>query len=294
MKFLISGGTGFIGSALCDHLSEQGHQIVVKTRKPESIAGNMIGIDDLNQLATDTRFDVVINLTGEPIANKRWTKKQKQKIVDSRINTTKELIEFLKNIQNKPALFISGSAIGYYGLGIGEVSNEKCSGDKSFSSQLCRQWEGTALQAESLGIRTCLLRTGIVLGHNGGVLNKMLFPFKMGLGGRMGTGEQWMSWIHIDDMIRIIDYCIEHDDIKGPINCTAPCPVTNQVFTKELAKCLGKPAFLPIPAIAIKLLMGEMGNELLLNGNKVLPAKLEQLGFKFKFERLENAFSALL
>ncbi len=294
MNLLITGGTGFIGTALCSHLSDQ-HDITLKTRYPESISGNIKGISSLSQLAPTKVFDVVINLAGEPIANKRWSKNQKRKIIDSRINGTEELVNFFKNSKEKPSLLISGSAIGYYGVGsTNETIDEDNSGDKSFSSSLCTTWENTAMQAESLGIRTCTLRTGIVLGKNGGALKKMLLPFKLGLGGRIGTGNQWMSWIHIDDLIGIINYCIEHKDLHGPINGTAPNPTSNAEFTKILSKTLKRPAFFHLPSPIIKFLAGEMGEELLLAGKKVVPSKILAAGYNFKYAYLEEALSNIL
>ncbi|GAB1267772.1 TIGR01777 family oxidoreductase [Aurantivibrio infirmus] len=294
MNLLITGGTGFIGTALCSHLSDQ-HDITLKTRYPESISGNIKGISSLSQLAPTKVFDVVINLAGEPIANKRWSKNQKRKIIDSRINGTEELVNFFKNSKEKPSLLISGSAIGYYGVGsTNETIDEDNSGDKSFSSSLCTKWENTAMQAESLGIRTCTLRTGIVLGKNGGALKRMLLPFKLGLGGRIGTRDQWMSWIHIDDLIGIINYCIEHKDLHGPINGTAPNPTSNAEFTKILSKTLKRPAFFHLPSPIIKFLAGEMGEELLLAGKKVVPSKILAAGYNFKYAYLEEALSNIL
>ncbi len=295
MNFLISGGTGFIGTALCTYLSENGHNIVVKTRRPESVKRDITGISDLSQLNAKEKFDVVINLTGEPIANKRWSKRQKQRILQSRLEATQELVEFLHDSKNKPAVFISGSAIGFYGIGLtDEIIGETSPGDDSFASRLCTQWEQCALQAESSGIRTCLLRTGIVLGKNGGALEKMLTPFRFGLGGKIGAGKQWMPWIHIEDLIGIIIYAVENESLEGPINCTAPYPVTNAVFTKDLGTSLRRPTVFTIPAIMIKILMGEMGKELLLSGKKVLPLKAEKAGFKFKYERIDTALSDVL
>jgi uncharacterized protein (TIGR01777 family) len=305
MNFLISGGTGFIGSALCAHLLKKNHTIVIKTRHPEKVDGSMRGVNRLSDLAPEERFDVVINLTGEPIADKRWSTNQKKKILDSRLDTTEEIITFLKHTKHKPALFISGSAIGFYGVDSSEGSENdaiaedvtlggKNLGDDSFSSRLCKQWEASALQAESLGIRTCLLRTGIVLGSGGGALAKMTLPFKLGLGGKIGSGKQWMPWIHLDDLIGIIDYCIDQETITGPINGTAPNPVTNAEFTIALGRAVKRPTIVPMPAVVVKLLMGEMGEELLLAGKKVLPMKAQQAGFQFKFEHLEGALADIL
>ena len=289
MNILITGGTGFIGSTLCSRLVENQHHLVVVSRHPERIKPPVQGIDSLANL--DMVFDAVINLAGEPIVNKRWTDQQKQRILNSRLDTTQALIDYFARIETKPHVFISGSAIGYYGTGrTNDPIDETGAGDDSFSSQICRQWEAIALKAEPLGIRTCLLRTGVVLG-NGGALAKMLLPFKLGAGGRMGSGTQWMSWIHIRDLIGIILYCIEHDGIQGPVNGTAPSPVTNQVFTKALGRVLNRPTIFPMPAAAIKLLMGQMGEELLLAGKKILPRKIQDAGYEFLFEDLEEALA---
>ena len=295
MNILITGGTGFIGSSLCSRLLEKKHQIVVLTRHPETIKKNIQGITDLEQIEDRAGFDVVINLAGEPIADNRWSEKQKQRIVDSRLNTTKKLIEYFKTTENKPKLFISGSAIGYYGIAESNDSlDEEALGDESFASHLCQQWEAVALEAKTLGIRTCLLRTGIVLGKGGGALKKMLLPFKLGVGGKIGKGSQWMSWIHKEDLIGVILYCIEHEQLSGAVNGTAPNPVTNTNFTKTLGKVLKRPTFLPMPAVMVKLLMGQMGEELLLAGKKILPVKITKEGYIFKHAQLEEALLSVV
>jgi uncharacterized protein (TIGR01777 family) len=295
MNLLITGGTGFIGSALCARLLEEKHHIVVLSRYPEAIKLPIKAVTDLEQLTDDDIFDVVINLAGEPIANKRWSDQQKQHIFSSRIDTTETLIAYFKKSKNKPKLLINGSAIGYYGIGrTNDAIDEKAGGDDSFSSQLCQKWEATALAAEALGIRTCLLRTGIVIGKNGGALNKMLLPFKMGLGGRIGHGKQWMPWIHLDDLVGIILYCINHDNLKGAINGTSPNPVINQVFTKTLGTALKRPTIFPMPKMVVQLLMGQMGEELLLAGKRVLPRKILDAGYNFQYKKLENALKDVI
>ncbi len=295
MNILITGGTGFIGSTLCSHLLEENNKIVVLSRHPEKIKPPIKAISDLNDLKDSDIFDVVVNLSGEPIANKRWSDKQKNKIISSRIDITKKLIFYFEKLESKPKLFISGSAIGYYGIDkTDNVIEEKEKGDNSFSSELCQKWEAVALEAEKLGIRTCLLRTGVVLGKNGGALSKMLLPFKLCLGGKIGHGKQWMSWIHIDDLVGIILYCINHDNLKGAVNGTSPNPVTNQVFTKTLGVILKRPTIFPMPAIVVKLLMGEMGEELLLAGKKIIPKKALGAGYTFKYKTLEEALINIL
>ena len=290
MNIIITGGTGFIGTVLCLRLLERKYNIVILTRHPETIEGDIKGISDLEQIKGQMSFDVVINLAGEPIANKRWSRAQQQRIFDSRLETTKKLINYFKSSDKKPKLLISGSAIGYYGTAeSNDGFDEDALGDESFSSQLCQQWEAVAFQAQELGIRTCTLRTGIVLGKGGGALKKMLLPFKLGLGGKIGKGSQWMSWIHMDDLIGIILFSIDHDDVDGAVNGTAPNPVTNAHFTKTLGQVLKRPTVLPMPALVVKLLMGQMGEELLLAGKKVLPVKIINKGYTFKYEQLQEA-----
>lgn len=295
MNILITGGTGFIGSALSQNLVEQGHDVIIKTRARALVKQPLNSIEDLNQIASDEVIDIIINLAGEPIANKRWSTKQKAKIITSRIGNTEQVIDLLKRLENKPELLISGSAIGVYGVAAGdEVVDESFAGDESFSSELCRQWENAASQANTLGVRTCLLRTGIVLGKGGGALAKMLPAFKFFLGGRIGSGQQWMPWIHIADMVGIINYCMVNKALSGAINCTSPTPVKNDEFSLQLAKSLNRPCKFHMPPIAIKLLMGQMGEELLLSGRNIQPIKLLDSDFAFQFTQLDDAFKQII
>jgi uncharacterized protein (TIGR01777 family) len=236
----------------------------------------------------------VINLAGFGIADKHWSDEIKQKITGSRIQTTSALIEYFNRSKTKPTTFISGSAIGVYGLRDDQKLDETAGGDDSFSSQLCQQWEAEAKQAEGLGIRTCYLRTGVVLGKNGGALSKMLPPFKFGLGGPMGSGTQWMSWIHRDDLVGIILHLLDDQAIQGAVNGTAPTPVTNKEFSSTLGKVLKRPAFLPLPAFVVKLMMGEMGEELLLSGQRVVPSKALATQYSFKYPYVESALREIL
>ncbi len=294
MKILISGGTGFIGSELCAKLFEE-HEIIVLSRSPNKISLPVHGIASLDAIANTEKIDIAINLAGEPIADKRWTVKQKNKISSSRLETTTAFIKLFQRLDNKPSAFISGSAIGYYGISKSDDAiTERAKGDDSFSSVLCQEWESVALQAKKMGIRTCLLRTGIVLGSSGGALAKMLPPFKLGLGGKIGSGEQWMPWIHIHDMVRIIQYCISNPKLEGPINCTAPDPVTNRFFSQSLAAQLKRPCFFSMPSVVVKTLMGELGEELLLSGKRVVPQKLLDSNFNFSHGDLKLALAQCL
>jgi uncharacterized protein (TIGR01777 family) len=294
MNILMTGGTGMIGAPLCDKLTAEGHELVVLTRRSLASNGAVRYISDLGELNLDEGFDAVINFAGEPIADKPWSDKRKKLIYDSRLGITAQLVDHIAAMDEKPAVFISGSAVGFYGAGVSDDTvTESASGTESFSYELCRDWEQEALRAEALGPRTCLLRTGIVMG-DGGALGKMLLPFKLGLGGKIGSGEQWMPWIHILDMINIISFILNNDSMSGPVNCTAPKPVRNAEFSKQLGGALGRPTFLPMPAFAVRLLMGEMGEELLLGGKRVVPAKLLDAGFEFEFDEVSSALKSVV
>lgn len=298
---LVTGGSGFIGRNLCERLAStveqhSAHQLIVLSRNPAKAAKVLpqsvqviSGLSQLNQ-----PIDILINLAGEPIADRRWSDKRKATITESRIQTTQALYEFFKAADNPPSIIISGSAIGYYGGGLADNQpvTEEGAVEPNFSSQLCADWENTAQQFEQLGARVCYLRTGIVLGEQG-ALSKLLPAFKLGLGGPIATGQQWMPWVHIEDMVEIIIYAIQND-ITGPINCTAPQPVTNREFAKTLGKVLKRPAIAPMPAAIVKLLFGQMGDELMIQGQSVIPQKLQQQGFQFKYSDLHSALNQLL
>lgn len=301
-RLLITGGSGFIGSYLVPVLLDQGYEVTVLTRDPDKTAKHFnhqvttadYDMAQLDLLNNAQGFDVVINLAGQGITDKRWTPNVKKQLRDSRLLTTRKLIGYFQHARKKPALFISGSAVGYYGLQRDQMLDEQATGDNSFASMLCANWELEAQQADVLGIRTCYLRTGIVLGKNGGALTKMLPAFKMCLGGPMGSGEQWMSWIHIDDLTGIIVTIINDAEIKGAVNATAPTPLTNKVFCSTLGRVLKRPAFIPIPAFILKLLLGEMAVELLLSGQRVIPNKILDAGYKFQFAKLDDALRDLV
>ena len=293
---LMTGGSGFIGRHFCREADKLGWSMIVLSRNVKS-AKDLLPkstelISSLDEISSDRKIDTVINLAGEPLAEKRWTESRKKLFHSSRSGLTDRLYKFFSHRKSAPDLLISGSAIGYYGPG-SEPMDESSSGKSGFSHSLCANWESSALQFEKLGTRVCLVRTGIVLGENG-ALAKMLPPFKWGLGGPIGDGLQFMSWIHIHDMVELLKYCVSNTDLKGAVNATAPSPVTNREFTQILATVIRRPAFLPMPAFMVKLLFGEMGLELLLQGQQVIPKKVIDQGFEFKFPQLQPALSDLI
>ncbi|MGM0563733.1 MAG: TIGR01777 family oxidoreductase [Pseudomonadota bacterium] len=295
MRILVSGGSGFIGSALCRALADRGDQVVVLSRSPARVAKALPpAVKVVGSLRGVEPCDAVINLAGENLSGRRWNERFKRQLLDSRLDTTRALLAWAQATDTPPRTWINGSAIGYYGDRGDELIDETSpSGHESeFTVDLCRRWEGLAAEAADLGARLCLLRTGVVLGH-GGALKQMLLPFKLGLGGRLSDGQQWMSWIHLDDEVRAIVYLVDHDTLSGPFNLTAPSPVRNVDFTRILGRVLGRPTPFPAPAWALKLGMGEMA-ELVLGGQRVLPNALQAAGFEFRYPDLEKALQAIL
>lgn len=297
MKILITGGTGFIGRTLCHRLLDPGHELIVLSRRPDQVTKlcgeSVTALSNLEDLSSEEIFNAIINLSGEGIADRLWTKKRKQKLLDSRINITEQLIAYVARARQKPSVMISGSAVGYYGSNSKSESDETTDNPDDFAQQLCKQWEAAAEPVREHAVRLCILRTGLVIGNDGGFVKRMLLPFKLGLGGRLGDGKQWMSWIHKDDLIAIIELLLTSSDLEGNFNATAPEPVTNADFSLCLAKNLKRPAIFPVPAIVLKLLLGEM-SQLLLGGQKVIPERLTEQNFHFQFESLDSALKAIL
>lgn len=297
MNILITGGTGFIGHALAKSLIEQGHAITVLSRSPDKVAtlcgADVHALGSLAQLKAEDSFQVIINLAGSPIVDARWSEARKQLIRDSRIRLTEHLLTCIARMTVKPELLISGSAIGYYGDQGDTVLTEQSTPYEDFSQQLCADWEAAAKQAEQFGVRVCLIRTGLVIADGGGFLQRMLLPFRLGLGGRLGDGRQWMSWIHRRDWINIALTMIADSTMHGAYNATAPNPVTNAEFTRILAQCLKRPALLPVPAWLLKILLGEM-SQLVLGSQRVMPERLLTQGFKFQYDDLAAALNETL
>lgn len=295
MNILVTGATGLIGRALIAQWQST-HQLFIYSRSSIK-AKQTLGIEaNYHQSLDDIDFnqiDAVINLAGEPIADKRWSRSQKEKICSSRWLITEALSVKIQQCTTPPKVLISGSAIGFYGRqGSTVVSEEYNCFYPEFSHDICARWENLAQRASSLKTRVCLLRTGIVLSSKGGALAKMLPLFKWGLGGPIGNGEQFMSWIHLEDMVRLIDFLLHHDNLNGPFNATAPRAVNNKQFSQLLAERFGKKAPFTVPAFVMRLAFGEMA-DLLLFGQNVQPKRLVDNGFQFNYPQLKDALNAL-
>jgi uncharacterized protein len=290
MNYLITGGTGFIGAALVEQLLQNGNSVTILSRNknPNSKART---IRSFSEIGLDEKIDYVINLAGEPIADKKWSQKQKAILLNSRLEITKQIVELIAKLNHKPSALISASAIGFYGSNADEELDETSLHKTEFTHQLCSTWEAQALEAKALGVRTCIIRLGVVLEKNGGALAKMLPAFKFGLGGKIASGKQFMSWVHREDVLSAISFLISNTNLSGVFNVTAPKPVRNSEFSQTLAKILRRPAFFDLPFFAVKILFGEMGEVLLASGQRVAPKNLLAAGFRFRFERLEDALT---
>ncbi len=293
MRILVSGGTGFIGQALCPKLTGEGHDVVVWSRQSDpEVAPGVRAIQELDDL-TGPSPDAVINLAGASIADGRWTEARKRLLVDSRVDTTRKLVEWMQGMESPPKALISASAVGYYGEQGDRIITEDTSPTAGFTHDLCAQWENEALKAESLGVRVCLVRTGVVLDRDGGALAKMLFPFKIGAGGRLGSGRHYFPWIHRADIVAIYHWLVANEHASGPYNASAPNPVTNAEFTQALGRALKRPTLFPMPEPVLRLLFGEL-SELLLVSNRMMPKRLMDEGFEFRYPELKQALHAIL
>lgn len=291
MHILITGGTGFIGSALCPQLLIDGHQLTLLTRRPERtlrIYGSRVKvIRSLTEFPNDAPLDAVINLAGEGITDRPWSVSRKQVLEASRIALTQELVAVLRRREQKPAVMLSGSAVGWYGHQGDTVLEESAGFHEEYTHQLCDSWEKAAQPASEMGVRLCLLRTGVVLGRSGGMLKRLLPVFGLGLGGRLGSGEQWLPWIAMTDCVNVIRALLTDSTQSGVFNVVAPKPVSNAEFTATLAQALGRPAFLNLPASFLRMTMGEM-SAVLLGSTRAVPSRLLEAGFKFRSRTLED------
>lgn len=291
MKVLITGASGLIGTALQSSLRAKGHKLLLATRDEPKDEEHIQwdaekGFTDPEKLEG---VDAVVHLAGEPIAGLRWTDDKKKAIRDSRVDGTRSVIEAISKLDEPPKVLVAASAIGYYGERGDDELTERSAAGTGFLPEVCKEWEAESRRAEDAGIRTVLLRTGLVLSKDGGALGTMLLPFRMGVGGVVGSGKQWMSWISLDDHIAAIEFAVENENLRGAVNSVSPNPVTNEEFTKTMGDVLYRPTFIPLPEFAVSMLMGEMGDALLLTSTKVIPKRLDDAGFEFKFPELKAA-----
>ena len=299
MPIVIAGGSGFLGQALAKALAQDGDEVLILTRRARAMGGDGSRAIEWTPdgsvgpwAATISGATAVINLAGESIAAKRWTAAQKQRIRDSRMRATRSLAGAIELAPTPPAVFISGSATGYYGALGDEVVTEEHAPGTDFLGHVAKDWEAEAMAVQAR-TRVVCVRTGLVLSRDGGALPKMLPPFRVGAGGPVGSGRQYWPWIHQQDWIDLVRFAIRHPAVTGPLNATAPVPVTNAEFARALGRALRRPAFIPAPAFALKVLLGEMAEALLLSGQRAVPAKAERLDYAFTFRRLDDALPAL-
>ena len=296
MRILITGGSGFVGHRLCAQLDADGHDLFVVSRSPEKAAEVLPGGADIRARIAD--FDdaapeAIVNLAGEPIAEGRWTDTKKKRIVDSRVETTREVVELCGRLETPPKVLVSASAVGYYGDQGDRDVTEDSERNEEWLSDICVKWEAEANKAADHGVRVAIVRIGLVMDEGGGMLARMLPAFKFGLGSKLGDGSQYMPWIHRDDLVRAFIFLLEHDECEGPFNGSATNPVSNAEFTKTLASHLNRPTFLPAPAPALKLAFGEMSH-MLLTGAKMRPKRLQDAGFEFRYPTLDDALADIL
>jgi len=295
-RVLVTGATGFIGRRLIAALVGAGHEVTALVRSPKTadLPTPIRIVTDLNQLADDERIDAVVNLAGEPISDGFWTLTKRRRILRSRLKMTRDVRRLIDRLRIRPEVLVSGSAIGWYGLHGDEILNETGPANACFSHRLCHAWEQAALQTQALGVRVVTLRIGLVLGAEGGMLSRLLTPFEFGLGGPMGSGRQWMSWIALDDCVRLILHALNDPRVSGPMNATAPEPVTSRVFSSALGRALHRPSLLAAPALPLRLALGDFADELLLGGQRVLPGQALATGFRFRHPDIDSALRAIV
>lgn len=297
MRILLTGGTGLIGRALCKLWAAEGHELSVWSRSPQRVpqlCSGARGVAALRELGASALPHAVVNLAGAPIAEKPWNGKQRKVLWNSRVDVTRELVDWIGQQVQRPDVLISGSAVGWYGdCGDRALDESSLPGPSDFGSELCAAWEHEAERVQQLGVRVVLLRTAPVLSNEGGILPKMTAPFRLGLGARFGSGQQWMPWIHLEDQVRLIDHLLRHEACKGIFNACSPGQVTNAEFTQTLAAALRRPAIFTIPGWALRLGLGEM-SVLLLGGQHLAPKKALAEGFRFRFATLEKGLGSLM
>lgn len=294
---LITGGTGFIGSALVGRLLDSGSRVSVLTRNArrarDQFDGRVTAWEDLAAIGGDEAPDVIVNLAGKNLGDERWDDAVKRQLVASRVGTTRQVVNYIAGAEHRPRLLVSGSAVGYYGARGDEGLDEESRPGDEFQSELCKQWEAAALEAEQHGVRVCISRTGIVMGRGGGALAGLAPMFRLGAGAVAGSGRQWVSWVHMDDLLSMFEDFMADDSLAGPFNNTAPNPVTNRDFSRAIGRALNRPVLLKAPAFAMRLAYGEMAH-LYLTGQRVLPARHQRRGFGFRYTDIDDAVGEAL
>jgi len=299
MKIVIAGGTGFLGAALASRLSGDGHDVVVLTRQPSHARDSFRAVHwdpDGGAGSWATEVDgahAVVNLAGQSIAAGRWSAARKQTILDSRLRATRSLVEAIRGARTPPPVLVSGSATGYYGPRDDERLSEDAGAGSDFLARVCSEWEAEASRAATPATRVAVLRTGLVIERDGGALPKIAPPFKLGVGGPLGSGRQYWPWIHRADWVDLACWIMRTPQATGPLNATAPAPVTNAEFSQALGRAMHRPSWMPAPAFALRLGLGEMADALLLSGQRAVPAKAERLGFRFRYPDIDGAFAAM-
>lgn len=300
LRIALAGGTGFVGTALTNHLTNNGHELFILTRHPEYYENDR-HISYIKWLEEGSRpenhlqdIDAVINLAGESINSGRWTAKRKQSILDSRIRSTRTILDLMLRLDKRPNVLINASAIGFYGVSeVATFTEKEEQSGADFLAQTTASWEREALKAKEFNIRTAMMRFGVILGTDDGALPRMVLPYRFGIGGKIGSGRQWLSWVHIEDVVRSIAFTLLNEKMEGPVNVTAPNPKQMDTFGKTIGNTLHKPHWLPVPGFAMKVMLGDM-SMLVLKGQKVLPEKLLEHGFTFRYPELEDALGNLL
>ena len=292
MNILITGATGFIGGEIIKYFKEKNYKITILTRDRKKVFDDYLDVfENIDEISNESFFDIIINLAGAPIS-KRWSDSYKIELIESRVNVTKSIYKLISRLDKKPQKIISASAIGYYGNHGDDTIDESSSFNEGFTHDLCLAWESEALKLKDFVSNVVIIRLGVVLGINKGILKETLPVFKLGLGGKVGSGEQYLSWVHVEDVVGAISFLIKNGD--GVYNITSPNPVKNKLWAEILGKTLKRPSLIPLPEIIIKVAFGEMGENLLLSGQKVLPNKIVSEGFKFKYSKLEDALCDII
>jgi len=287
MKTMITGSSGLVGSALIEYLFKNGHSIQCLRRSDNSEHANFWATRSFNA-AHNSGFDTVIHLAGENVAQGRWTSAKKKSIMDSRVDGTRELVDYISQMTTKPKIFLSASAVGYYGNRGSESVDEKSGPGEGFLAEVCRKWEKETHNLTSMGVRVVNLRFGMVLSPRGGALHKMIPPFKAGLGGVIGNGNQFISWVSIRDLVQIVEFIIKNGNIRGPVNVVTPAQTTNRMLTRSLGKALHRPTLFRIPSLLVKIIFGQMADEMLLSSTRAMPKLLLDAGYAFKDQKLDK------